>query len=123
MSSIHYMSPNGFQPDGAMKQSIEALKDGALALLRAAELIETSVSRDTGARINFYDEVRRFEIDLLLFALKQMDGNQAKAARFLSLKKTTLNHKVKQYKIDSASQSFDNATGENVQEFSRRKTS
>ena len=123
MRSIHYMSPNGFQPDGAMKQSIEALKDGACALLRAAELIETSVSRDAGARINFYDEVRRFEIDLLVFALKQMDGNQAKAAQFLSLKKSTLNHKVKQYHIDSTSISSHNAIGENVEEFSRRKTS
>ena len=123
MRSVHYMSPNGFQPDGAMKQSIEALKDGALALLRAAELIETSVSRNTGARINFYDEVRRFEIDLLVFALKQMDGNQAKAAQFLSLKKSTLNHKVKQYNIDSTSTPSHSAHVENVEEFSRRKTS
>ena len=123
MRSIHYLSPNGFQPDDTMKQSIEALKDGACALLRAAELIETSVSRDTGARINFYDEVRRFEIDLLVFALKQMDGNQAKAARFLSLKKTTLNHKVKQYQIASTAPLSHNAIGENVEEFSRRKTS
>lgn len=117
------MNSNGYQSNGAIKQSIEALKDGAFALLRAAELIETSVSRDTGAPINFYDEVRRFEIDLLVFALKQMDGNQAQAARFLSLKKTTLNHKVKQYNIDSTSTSSHHPIGENVEEFSRRKTS
>jgi DNA-binding NtrC family response regulator len=100
MRSFDDANGNGYHLENAMRQGVEALKEGAFTLLRAAELIETSLSRDARNQINFYGEVRRFEIDLIRFALKETDGNQARAAHFLGLKKTTLNHKVKQYNID-----------------------
>lgn len=48
---------------------------------------------------NFYEEVRRYEIDLIQRALKYTGGRQSKAARLLGLKATTLNSKLKHYGI------------------------
>jgi DNA-binding NtrC family response regulator len=49
--------------------------------------------------VNFYDEVRRFEIDLIRRALDQTAGHQSRAARLLGLNATTLNSKIKSYNI------------------------
>ena len=50
--------------------------------------------------VNFYDEVMKFEIELLTQALAQVNGNQRAAARLLSMKTTTLNSKVKLYRLN-----------------------
>ena len=50
--------------------------------------------------INFYDEVQRFETHLIKMALSETGGNQARAARLLGIKATTLNSKIKLFKID-----------------------
>jgi DNA-binding NtrC family response regulator len=55
---------------------------------------------DIGRGINFYDEVRRFEIDLIRRALEQTGGRQSRAARLLGMNATTLNSKIKTYNID-----------------------
>jgi DNA-binding protein Fis len=54
-------------------------------------------SIDLASGIDFYDEVQRFETALIKLALEQSDGNQARAARLLGLRATTLNSKIKQY--------------------------
>jgi len=54
---------------------------------------------DIGRGINFYDEVRRFEIDLIRRALEQTGGHQSRAARLLGMNATTLNSKIKTYNI------------------------
>ena len=48
---------------------------------------------------DFYDEVRRFEISLIRKALKMTLGSQIRAARLLKLNATTLNTKIKNYRI------------------------
>ncbi|MBA2737646.1 MAG: sigma-54-dependent Fis family transcriptional regulator [Pyrinomonadaceae bacterium] len=53
--------------------------------------------------VNFYDEVRRFEIDLIRRALDQTGGHQSRAARLLGLNATTLNSKIKTYNIPARS--------------------
>jgi DNA-binding NtrC family response regulator len=58
---------------------------------------------DIGRGINFYDEVRRFEIDLIRRALEQTSGHQSRAARLLGMNATTLNSKIKTYNIDPRS--------------------
>jgi DNA-binding NtrC family response regulator len=58
---------------------------------------------DIGRGINFYDEVRRFEIDLIRRALDQTSGHQSRAARLLGMNATTLNSKIKTYNIDPRS--------------------
>src|ERR1041384_4177631 len=50
--------------------------------------------------ISFYDEVQRFETHLIKMALSETGGNQAKAARLLGIKATTLNSKIKLFQID-----------------------
>src|SRR3982751_1988363 len=55
---------------------------------------------DIGRGINFYEEVRRFEIDLIRRALEQTGGHQSRAARLLGMNATTLNSKIKTYNID-----------------------
>ena len=55
---------------------------------------------DIGRGINFYEEVRRFEIDLIRRALEQTSGHQSRAARLLGMNATTLNSKIKTYNIN-----------------------
>ena len=54
---------------------------------------------DLARGVNFYEEVRRFEIDLIQRALDQTGGHQSRAARLLGLNATTLNSKIKTYNI------------------------
>jgi hypothetical protein len=53
----------------------------------------------SASRISFYDEVSRFEIELVCLALKQPDGNQREASRLFRLKSSMLNAKIKPCKI------------------------
>ena len=55
---------------------------------------------DLGRGVNFYDEVRRFEVDLIRRALEQTGGHQSRAARLLGMNATTLNSKIKTYNIN-----------------------
>ena len=54
---------------------------------------------DVGRGINFYDEVRRFEMDLIRRALEQTNWHQSRAARLLGMNATTLNSKIKAYNL------------------------
>ncbi len=49
--------------------------------------------------ISFYDEVSRFEVELIKRALEITGGHQSKAARLLGMNNTTLNSKIKSYNI------------------------
>lgn len=59
----------------------------------------TSGDIDLARGVNFYDEVRKFETDLIRRALDQTGGHQSRAARLLGLNATTLNSKIKTYNI------------------------
>jgi DNA-binding NtrC family response regulator len=59
----------------------------------------TSGEIDITRGVNFYDEVRKFETDLIRRALDQTGGHQSRAARLLGLNATTLNSKIKTYNI------------------------
>jgi DNA-binding NtrC family response regulator len=65
--------------------------------MRSAEGATNGV--DIGRGVNFYEEVKRFEIDLIRRALDQTAGHQSRAARLLGLNATTLNSKIKTYDI------------------------
>jgi DNA-binding NtrC family response regulator len=56
-------------------------------------------SIDISRGIDFYDEVRRFEVDIIRRALEQTGGHQSRAARMLGMNATTLNSKIKTYNI------------------------
>jgi DNA-binding NtrC family response regulator len=55
----------------------------------------------SGAGVNYYQELRQFEIELIRCALALTGGKQAAAAQLLGLRPTTLNTKIKQFKIGS----------------------
>ena len=55
---------------------------------------------DIARGVNFYEEVRRFEVDLIRRALEQTGGHQSRAARLLGMNATTLNSKIKTYNIN-----------------------
>jgi DNA-binding NtrC family response regulator len=77
-----------------------ALLEESEALDHEGELAEASATVATLGRngtINFFDEVRQFEIRLIRRALELAGGNQAQAAQLLGLGTTTLNYKVKTY--------------------------
>lgn len=50
--------------------------------------------------IDLFQEVKRFEINLIKLALDQTRGHQARAARLLNINPTTLNSKIKMYGIE-----------------------
>lgn len=78
---------------------IEMLKNVALNLLKEVQVLSTLEATDITQGITFYDEVERFERELIMRALELTSGHQVRAARLLGLKVTTLNSKVKRYRI------------------------
>jgi transcriptional regulator with GAF, ATPase, and Fis domain len=82
--------------------NITKLKELTMTLLREVHSITEvhQLSFDHG--LDFYDEVSRFEIDLIKRALFQTGGHQGRAAKLLNLKVTTLNSKIKHYNISLA---------------------
>jgi DNA-binding NtrC family response regulator len=60
---------------------------------------ETADSLDISKGISFYDEVSRFEIELIRRALEITGGHQSRAAKLLGMNNTTLNSKIKVYNI------------------------
>jgi DNA-binding protein Fis len=89
---------------------VRRLVDLASSLMREAQVLardkafaEESASLQTldlAKGIDFYDEVQRFETALIKLALDQSEGNQARAARLLGLRATTLNSKIKVFNIE-----------------------
>lgn len=71
--------------------------DAAYESIRSTEGASGEI--DLAKGVNFYDEVKRFEIDLIRRALEQTGGHQSRAARLLGLNATTLNSKIKTYNI------------------------
>ena len=89
---------NGLDTNSSIDSRISYLKILALSLLR-----EIASAENVGEGSNTIDlqaEVRRFETELIRSALIQTGGRQRQAARLLGTKVTTLNTKIKRYKIE-----------------------
>ncbi|PYS44343.1 MAG: hypothetical protein DMF71_04050 [Acidobacteria bacterium] len=100
-------------PSRARKHSpaerLERIREMAGALLEEAEsldhdnaLAETTATVENlnlESGVDFYEEVKRFEMRLIARALQLTSGNQARAARMLGLGTTTLNYKIKCYEM------------------------
>jgi len=82
----------------AMDNRLNTLREVALTLLREVESFRVSQPA-TKRTVHLHEEVRRFEIDLIRSALSRTAGNQTRAAQLLGVKITTLNTKIKRYKI------------------------
>jgi DNA-binding protein Fis len=89
---------------------IQRLVNLAYSLLREAEtLARDKTFTDESSRlqtldpaqgIDFYREVEQFETGLIKLALDHAGGNQSRAAKMLHIKPTTLNSKIKLYRIN-----------------------
>ena len=88
-----------------VRERVQRLVELAFSLLRETETLardnaftESSgqlKSLDLEQGIDFNEEVKQFEIGLITLALNHVGGTQAKAARLLRIKPTTLNSKIK----------------------------
>lgn len=87
----------------AFREKVEDLSRQAeilareIATLRWSGLGTEPVSLEGG--VDFYQEVRRFEISLIVQALRSTGGSQKKSAVLLKMNHTTLNTKIKAYRI------------------------
>jgi len=75
------------------------VRDPEVAMEMMASAEGASHEIDIAHGVNFYDEVKKFEIDLIRRSLDQTAGHQSRAARLLGLNATTLNSKIKSYNI------------------------
>jgi DNA-binding NtrC family response regulator len=91
----------------ALERSLDAqhtLQDGLDSLNRvvaqlsaAVQTLEEPTVPAIEDGLDFYAEVRRFEISLIKRALQVTGGAQNKAAMILKMKHSTLNSKIKSY--------------------------
>ncbi len=93
---------NGHEETASSRGKIGTLKELTLRLFREMQSIKEVNALSVENGVDFYDEVRRFEIDLITRALLQTGGHQGRAAKLLRLKVTTLNSKIKHYNISLA---------------------
>jgi transcriptional regulator with GAF, ATPase, and Fis domain len=85
---------------------LELMRELTLSLLTELE----SMGRPEPApdsSLSLDEQVKQFEITLIRAALDKARGNQAKAARMLGVKHTTLNAKIKRYQIQEAGHEID----------------
>jgi transcriptional regulator with GAF, ATPase, and Fis domain len=83
----------------ATRNNINTLRELVLRLLCEVQSINEVNTLSIENGFDFYDEVSRFEIDLIKRALLQTGGHQVHASKLLNLKVTTLNSKIKHYNI------------------------
>ena len=85
--------------EASLDNRIETLRETALKLLEKLESLQSARPGPGEGSVKLCDEVQRFETDLIRSALDRAGGNQVRAARLLGVKPTTLNAKIKRYKI------------------------
>jgi DNA-binding NtrC family response regulator len=80
----------------------EDLRDEVLNPQRAISQVggqKVAAQIDLSHGISFYDEVNRFQIELIRRALEITGGHQSRAAKLLGMNTTTLNSKIRYYNI------------------------
>ena len=81
---------------------LNSLREAALAILSQLESLGVAAKDEetsSAASLRLYDEVRKFEVNLIKGALNRTGGSQTRAAKLLGVKLTTLNSKIKRYHI------------------------
>ena len=112
---MRHLGENSFRRGGQASGDLNFLRSFSSALSSALETLDASHDTsipELGSGIDFYDEVRRFEIELIKKALKRTDGCQRQAATLLGLNATTLNSKIKTYDINWRRPFEDRSDGE-----------
>ena len=84
----------------SLEDGIKSLNQLSASLMGAVETLEMPELPPIGTGIDFYEELRRFQVSLIRRALNKTGGSQVRAAALLKMKSTTLNSKIKQFRID-----------------------
>ena len=100
MHLVNHLGTNGDEEKATAISRTKNLRQLALKLLLEAQSLNEAPAPDVRNGIDFYEEVKRFEVDLIQRALSFTRGNQVRAARLLKMKVTTLNSKIKHYDIN-----------------------
>ena len=79
---------------------LDAVKVLAMALVTALES-GSEIEPGRGSAINLRDEVQRFEANLIRSALAYTGGRQRRAARLLGINVSTINERIKRYKLNA----------------------
>ncbi|MDQ3714213.1 MAG: hypothetical protein M3388_18630 [Acidobacteriota bacterium] len=97
---------NSGSSEGILKQNqLEALKSLSLLLVREINSLDETQKTlekeiESEKPICLLKELERFEAHMIRCALIRSMGKQTKAAVLLGMKTTTLNMKIRRYKID-----------------------
>lgn len=91
--------PSELEDEAVKERTLQTLRELARTLSVAVDVLSSQEQPTLKEPIDFYEEVRRFEISLIQRALRATGGNQAQAARLLSLNQPTLHGKIKQNQI------------------------
>jgi DNA-binding NtrC family response regulator len=84
-----------------MNSNLSLIK--ALATSLITEIDSLTIEEEElieNGKFNLSEKVREFEIKIIKSALLKTGGNQTLAAKLVGLKNSTLNHKIKTYKIE-----------------------
>jgi len=88
--------------EAAAHIKLNSLREAALTILGELESLGISQPVEINpapCTLRLYEEVRKFEIHLIRNALNRTGGSQTRAAKLLGVKLTTLNSKIKRYRI------------------------
>jgi DNA-binding NtrC family response regulator len=106
---LKYVNDANAQNTSELEQRVQQLTLLAKALASEIESLQAELATDRNRdrqidfdheEIDFYNEVERYEIELIKNALNHCNGNQTQAARLLRMKSTTLNAKMKHYGLN-----------------------
>lgn len=86
-------------PPNTIGHRIGIVKDLAQKLMTELEGVTVGTALNLNDGIRFRDEIVRYEVDLIRAALRMTGNHQRHAAEMLGIKATTLNCKIKKYKI------------------------
>lgn len=81
------------------RQEMRNLRQLSRLLWQDIQKLESLYCLDVKNKVNFYDELRRFEISLIKTALLQTGGSQHRSAKLLGVSPASLNNKIKRYGI------------------------
>ena len=109
MKLLKYPTIANSSTDSELERHVQQLTLLARTLASEIETLQRELTSDPvrdrqidfdNDGIDFYDEIERYEIELIKSALDKSGGNQSQAARLLRLKSTTLNAKMKHYGLN-----------------------
>ena len=109
MKLLKYVNDANTHNPSELEYRVQQLTLLAKALASEIETLQAELSSDHNLDmpveideqgVDFYNEIERYEIELIKSALNHCGGNQSQAARLLHMKSTTLNAKMKHYGLN-----------------------